>query len=71
MQDHQVVLARPGSDVVEASPAGGASTSLLPGTRAAGWASQVGIPVRADLPLRLVPGARPAVEALKGRRIQE
>src|ERR1700691_4384177 len=23
-------------------PAGGASTSLLPGTRAAGWASQVG-----------------------------
>src|SRR5260370_12730390 len=24
------------------SPAGGASTSLLPGTRAAGWASQVG-----------------------------
>ena len=51
--------------------AGGASISLLPGTRAAGWASQVGYQKRADLALRLVARAGAAVEAVEGRRLQE
>ena len=42
VQHGKLVVGGERPDVVEARPRAGASTSRLPGTSAAGWASQVG-----------------------------